>query len=325
MPQRRVRSSRAARANEARRPGRSSPPPAPDGATTPSPLVRAPSGSAGKSACGGASQDRQAAHALPALVTRPTSGPAIAGAVRHLLRGAVTLAANTLPCPSCRSAPCGPLGVCAACARLLVSAVAALPPPSGDTLWLGPHAGVLRRLVHGLKYRNAHQLVRLLAQLFHLRFQQWGWRPQLVTHLPTSPQRRLQRGYDQAELLARAVAAAAGLSHATVLTRRGGAAGLTGRGRAARAAGLAGAFRAAPMHGRSVLLIDDVLTTGATVAAAKRALELAHVGEVRVGVMARTAPAHEEGAELQAALALLDPPLTFAPARGRSDGGHHGR
>lgn len=222
---------------------------------------------------------------------------------------------SALPCPGCSTAPCGPSGVCSDCAQLLTNAVSSLPQPTGDTLWLGPHAGVIRRLVHALKYRNAHMLAGFLAQLLNLRATGWAWAPQLVTHVPTSRVRVRVRGYDQARLLATALAQLLKVPYSQVLTRSASTTKLVGLGRRARAASLANALTASRLQGQRVLLVDDVLTTGATVAAARASLTRAGAGEVRVAVVARTAPGHAGtpghagGAELAAALRELRPPL----------------
>jgi len=201
--------------------------------------------------------------------------------------------------------------------------VARLAPASSETIWLGPHAGVLRRLVHALKYAGARRLAGFLAELLHSRMQGWGWQPQVVTHVPTSLARRRQRTYDQAQLLAAALAARLQVDHEALLVRRKVTAKLVGQGRAARAASLAGAFEVRRLHGQQVLLVDDVLTTGATLTAARLALTAAGASHVRAAVVARTAPPHEEGAELAAALALIEPKAQ-AP-NFNSQSGHHGR
>ena len=76
------------------------------------------------------------------------------------------------------------------------------------------------------------------------------------------------------------------------------------------AASLAGVLVAEPGHalaGRAVLVVDDVMTTGATLNAAREALLGAGASEVRAAFVARTAPAHEASSELRRALALLEP------------------
>ncbi len=164
--------------------------------------------------------------------------------------------------------------------------------------------------MHALKYRNAHRLADLLARLLQLRVQAWGWSPHLITHVPTTRQRRRLRGYDQAELLAAALARHAGVPSGGPLRRRASTTKLVGQGRAARTASLAGVLVAEPGHalaGRAVLVVDDVMTTGATLNAAREALLGAGASEVRAAFVARTAPAHEASSELRRALALLEP------------------
>jgi predicted amidophosphoribosyltransferase len=109
----------------------------------------------------------------------------------------------------------------------------------------------------------------------------------VVTWAPTSPARRRRRGFDQAELLARAVARRAGVPVVRLLTRPPGApqAGLGAGERRANPS-----FRAPRRWPGPVLLVDDVATTGATLSAAATALRAAGATEVHGLVVAR-APA----------------------------------
>jgi ComF family protein len=115
-----------------------------------------------------------------------------------------------------------------------------------------------------------------------------------VLPVPLSPARLAERGYNQAWELARRVARLRGLpSDATLLQRPIDTAHQTGLDRAARAANLAGSFmvdptRRAELTGRAVALVDDVMTTGATVAAAAAVLRRAGAASVSVWVFART-------------------------------------
>ncbi|HEX8771251.1 MAG TPA: phosphoribosyltransferase family protein, partial [Acidimicrobiales bacterium] len=94
-----------------------------------------------------------------------------------------------------------------------------------------------------------------------------------MTWAPTTGARRRERGFDQAELLARAVARRLGLPCRRLLRRRPGPA-QTGRDREGRQSGPAFTTRRVTGPAR-VLLVDDIVTTGATVSAAARALRAA--------------------------------------------------
>jgi predicted amidophosphoribosyltransferase len=105
--------------------------------------------------------------------------------------------------------------------------------------------------------------------------------------VPLHPRRRRQRGYNQAERLAAAVARRTGLELADCLERRGPAAARqVGRGRADRLAGPE--IEAARPVPRRVLLVDDVCTTGATLAACAAALRANGTTSVSALVYART-------------------------------------
>jgi ComF family protein len=143
------------------------------------------------------------------------------------------------------------------------------------------YEGVGRELLARLKYRDARQAVAPLADALAARLGNAG--PidtsliDAVTWIPTTDRRRRERGFDQAELLARAVARRLGRPCRRLL-RRLGDDHQTGRTRSERLGGPS--LVAVGVAPRNVLLIDDVVTTGATMRAAVEVLTSA--GAVRV-------------------------------------------
>jgi predicted amidophosphoribosyltransferase len=108
----------------------------------------------------------------------------------------------------------------------------------------------------------------------------------LVTWAPTTAERAATRGFDQAELLARRVARRLGLPCHRLLRRRPGPA-QTGQDAASRRFGPR--FISSPRSwGHRILIVDDIVTTGATLAAAADALRLAGAIDVSAVAAART-------------------------------------
>ncbi len=122
----------------------------------------------------------------------------------------------------------------------------------------------------GLKYRNARRSVRALAPHLVERVDDTAL-VDVVTWAPTSVRRIAERGYDPAELLAREVARLMRLPCRRLLVRERHALPQTGRDRRERLVGPG--FRSRPLwHAPRVLLIDDVITTGATLREGANAL-----------------------------------------------------
>jgi predicted amidophosphoribosyltransferase len=224
-------------------------------------------------------------------------------------------------CPACRRRGPAP---CPACAAQLRPA-RPLPPPLGVSRCHAvlAYEGVGRELVARLKYRNERSaLARLALAMAALVAapglggageEAGGTGIDLVTWVPTSPARRRQRGFDQAELLARAVARRLRLPcpRAPVLARRPGPP-QTGRPAAERRAGGPAFVARRVVAGLTVLLVDDVVTTGATMSAAAIALRTAGAADVIAVAAART----PLKARRLAADTARDGPPTTAAARG---------
>ncbi|MGZ4729572.1 MAG: ComF family protein [Acidimicrobiales bacterium] len=151
--------------------------------------------------------------------------------------------------------------------------------------------GAGRDLLLALKYGNRRSSLDLLATAMAATVAPLLVGPELdgprlVTWAPTSARRRRRRGFDQAELLARAVARRLG-RRASATLRRTSIAPQTGLD--ARQRHLGPTFRVLRPVSGHVLLVDDVVTTGATLAAAASALRSAGVSGV-IGVTAAATP-----------------------------------
>jgi ComF family protein len=157
---------------------------------------------------------------------------------------------------------------------------------------LGPYQGPIRHLCLRLKQeRNAWLAPWLIDLLVEARAEVLrGQGAEAVVPIPLHWRRHWRRGFNQAEALARRLARRLGLVLAHPLRRVVATPALARRGRVERVRLMEEAFRAAPLptlRGRTVLLVDDILTTGATCGAAARALKRGGVGRVAAVVIGR--------------------------------------
>jgi ComF family protein len=147
------------------------------------------------------------------------------------------------------------------------------------------YAGIAQELIHTLKFERAPAAADTIAAIMagRMHLPSSG----TVTFVPTAASRVRMRGYDQAELIARRVAAACQLP-CTPLLQRTGRQRQVGQGREVRRHQLQGVFQMrnhAPVSD-AVLLIDDVLTTGATLEAAAAVLHDAGAATIHAAVFA---------------------------------------
>jgi ComF family protein len=206
-------------------------------------------------------------------------------------------------CPRCAQAA-EPVGaaICAQCGRRQsepVAECAICQQQSERALGLARaatlHRGPIRAGAHGLKYGGATALAPLLARYLVAAFALPPWpllrrRIHGVTPVPLHAERRKERGYNQAELLAAAFCRETGLPlHPEWLHRRRLTRSQVGLHHHERQANVADAFLASPaVQGKVILLIDDVYTTGATLNACAAALR--NAGALAVHALALAAP-----------------------------------
>jgi ComF family protein len=189
-----------------------------------------------------------------------------------------------------RCAGCGEPGAwfCVACRDLCDPiALSGAVPVRGA----GAYAGPLRAAIHRLKYGGERGLADDLGALVALEVARdlaGGVAIDTVVAVPLHPTRAASRGYDQAALLAAVVASRTGLPLRPALRRVRQSRPQVELDRAARAANVRGAFvsEASSLRRLAVALVDDVATTGATIADAVAAARAAGARSVRAYVVA---------------------------------------
>jgi ComF family protein len=189
---------------------------------------------------------------------------------------------------------------CAGCdapgAWLCLDCRVSLEPVTGGTPGLpvraaSAHEGPLRRAIHRCKYRGeralTNELGELVAGLVATDLAR-GAVLDAIVPVPLHRERMRARGYDQAALLAAAVAARTGVPLSAPLHRIRHARPQVDLDRAERERNVVGAFvaTAGSLRGLRVALIDDVATTGATLRAAARAARAAGARSTRAYVIA---------------------------------------
>lgn len=189
-------------------------------------------------------------------------------------------------CAACGGACDVNTPLCRGCQRALALAApgAAFVAGVGEVAWAASYEGVARELVAALKFRASLGLAGPVAARIAAALGSIGgdW---AVVAVPAAPRRRRRRGFDPAELLAAELARELGLALAAPLSRADGPRQV-GRRRRERLAAPPMVRATGPAPERA-LLVDDVLTTGATLRSCAAALRASGCHELRAAVFAR--------------------------------------
>src|SRR5829696_686603 len=166
------------------------------------------------------------------------------------------------------------------------------PPPLLQLEWCAPFSGTVRSALHALKYAGERRLAQPLGEAVAARWTHAGAGGAVLVPVPVHEGRRRERGYDQAELIAQRAAQALGLPMVPAVVREKATAPQYRLDRRHRADNVRDAFAvrpavAASIRGRWIVLVDDVVTTGATLCATGDALLAAGAAAVSAIAVAR--------------------------------------
>ena len=155
-------------------------------------------------------------------------------------------------------------------------------------LWM--YEGAVRGSLHRYKFRGARHYAAGYGRLLALRIQEELPRADLITWVPVSAKRRRERGFDQVELLALAVSEELGIPAEGLLEKfrdnQPNSALKTQPERRANVLGVYKAVQPERIRGKRVLLLDDIVTTGATASECARVLMTAGAEEILFAALA---------------------------------------
>jgi ComF family protein len=164
------------------------------------------------------------------------------------------------------------------------------PPYFDRGFFYGLYQGKLEEAILRFKYQDHPGLSAPLGKLLAEKFRETGVQVDLVTWVPLHQRKLKMRGYNQAELLARAISVNLGLPYGDLLIKKKETKPQSRLSREERLKNVIGVFKpksAVELQGKSLLLVDDVVTTGATASECARVLKEMGAEKVFVLSLAR--------------------------------------
>lgn len=185
------------------------------------------------------------------------------------------------PCPVCAGRMSGhSCGVCRGRAVYLTGTIA-----------LGEYTGVLKRMIASLKFNNNTRIARYFSGMAAEKLRCLENRVDFITAVPMSRKKKWKRGFNQSELIARKISRRLGIPFRRLLEEKKGSGSQKILSITERFINTIGRYRvtARDLEGRSILIVDDVFTTGSTINECSRVLREAGCTSVYALVLARVA------------------------------------
>lgn len=190
------------------------------------------------------------------------------------------------PKPSCDI--CGiPIGTAGTCINCLNT------PPAYDRIVTAyKYEGIIKDIIHLFKYRGKTTFKKFLGSVIHEIIIKENISPDIITFIPMHWTRLISRGYNHSALIAKETAKLSGKIKAdfNILRKLKKTAPQTGLTSDKRKSNIKGSFAARNVKGLKVLVIDDVITTGATAGAVAGVLKKAGADSVYIAGIGRTMP-----------------------------------
>ncbi len=194
-------------------------------------------------------------------------------------------------------------GVCdSCCAKILQLGRARSVGPLDKVVSIVPYEGIYREMIAELKYSGRAELVKPLGYLIARKIKAAGLarKSSVLIPVPLHPVREAERGFNQSSLLAREIAGQLGLCcEEAILKRVHYNANQARLGKRERICNIKGAFavertQSDKIAGKSVILIDDIITTGATLTACAEALQSCKAGSIIAFTWAAGVPSEKQ-------------------------------
>jgi len=203
-------------------------------------------------------------------------------------------------CPLCQQNGSGPLGCCEPCANELKNSLH-IHYLDDNRISLGYYEGKLEKAIHALKFKQTTAIAELFADAMAKALyeamrgteREAKWRFYSLCAVPLHFSRYLHRGYNQAGLIAKAAAGKLHKPYEQLVSRNKATKQQATLGADERRNNVQNAFKAKlEAFGKSIVLIDDVYTTGATIASCAESLKRAGAKEIYIATVARARPSN---------------------------------